>query len=126
MRFALLLTALSFSLAACTGAGPGVAEVISPDNYVAQFVEADAEHILVDVRTPGEFAGGYIEGAVNIPVQDLQARLGELPQGVPVVVYCRSGNRSAQASQILRDGGHNEIYDLGGVIQWSAAGYPLQ
>ncbi|MEL6527916.1 MAG: rhodanese-like domain-containing protein, partial [Chloroflexota bacterium] len=45
---------------------------------------------------------------------------------IPVVVYCRSGNRSAQAANILNQNDYSEIYDLGGIIQWQSAGYPIQ
>ena len=68
--------------------------------------------ILLDVRTPGEFAEGHVQGAKNIPVQELQNRLGELPKGADVVVYCRSGARSAMASQMLKGRGHR-VLDVG-------------
>ena len=48
---------------------------------------------ILDVRTPGEFAGGHVRGAMNIPVEQLAKRLTEVPEG-PVVVYCRSGMRN--------------------------------
>jgi rhodanese-related sulfurtransferase len=68
--------------------------------------------ILLDVRTPGEFAEGHVQGAKNIPVQELANRLGELPKGADVVVYCRSGARSAMASQMLKGRGHT-VLDVG-------------
>ncbi len=97
---------------------------IAPHDYTEQF--AGAEHVLIDVRTAGEFSGGHIEGALNIPVQELAQRIAEVPEGVPIVVYCRSGNRSGQATRILQQAGYGEIYDLGGTIQWRAAGLPLE
>lgn len=78
-------------------------QAISPAGYQAQFADANAEHLLIDVRTPEEFAGGHIEGAVNIPVEALASRLSKIPDGQPVIVYCRSGSRSATASRILAD-----------------------
>jgi len=51
--------------------------------------------LLLDVRTPGEFADGHVQGALNVPVQVLESRIAELDPARPVVVYCRSGNRSA-------------------------------
>lgn len=71
---------------------------------------------LLDVRTPGEFAEGHIEGAVNIPVQELGARLREVPSGA-VVVYCRSGGRSASAAAMLKARGH-EVLDIGPMSAW--------
>ena len=100
-------------------------QAISPSAYQAQFADADAEHLLIDVRTPEEFAGGHIEGAVNIPVDALASRLSEIPAGQPVVVYCRSGSRSATASRILADAGYTSIYDLGGLQGWIAEGFPV-
>ena len=72
---------------------------------------------LVDVRSPAEFAGGHIDGAVNIPVGEIGQRLAEVPDG-PVVVYCRSGARSARAASTLVQGGREAVYDLGGMGAW--------
>ena len=72
---------------------------------------------LIDVRTPGEFASGHIDGAVNIPVQELAQRLGEVPQG-PVVLYCRSGARSGNAANFLLSEGWTEVYNLGPMSAW--------
>lgn len=102
----------------------GILENIDPAAYQAQF--DDAPHILIDVRTPQEFASGHIPGAINISVETLADRLSEIPEGQPVVVYCRSGNRSASAAQILAGAGYTDIYDLGGIIEWTAAGLPVQ
>ena len=74
---------------------------------------------LVDVRTPGEFAAGHLDGALNVPVQDLSARFGELgPKERPLVLYCRSGARSARAAGLLRDAGFTAVHDLGGMSRW--------
>lgn len=99
-------------------------QTLSPAAYQAQFM--DAPHLLIDVRTAEEFASGHIPGAVNIPVDALQRRLNEVPGDEPVVVYCRSGNRSAQASQILAQAGYSDIYDLGGINAWAAQGLPVE
>jgi len=98
---------------------------ITPAEYQARF-GANADHILIDVRTPEEFAGGHIPGAVNISVEQLAQRLSEIPKDKPVVLYCRSGNRSNQAAQILERAGYSQIYDLGGIITWAQQGYPIQ
>jgi rhodanese-related sulfurtransferase len=98
--------------------------VISPAQYVAQF--SAVEHVLLDVRTVGEFQSGHIAGAANIPVEVLAARLAELPKDKPIVLYCRSGNRSAQAARLLRSAGYADVYDLGGIIAWQAQGYPIE
>lgn len=74
---------------------------------------------LLDVRTPGEFESGHIDGAVNLPIQQFgqrQAELAKLEQ--PIVVYCQSGGRSASALDALRDMGVKDVYDLGGIGSW--------
>lgn len=74
---------------------------------------------LVDVRTAAEFAAGHVAGAVNIPVQDLENRLGELgDQSAPVVLYCRSGARSSRASGILKKAGFSSVHDVGAMSRW--------
>jgi phage shock protein E len=76
--------------------------------------------LLLDVRTPGEFADGHVQGALNIPVQELEARVAELDASRPVVVYCRSGNRSGTAAGMLRARGF-EVTDLGPMSAWPNA-----
>jgi rhodanese-related sulfurtransferase len=75
--------------------------------------------LLVDVRTPGEFAQVHAEGAVCVPVDRIHLHAAELggPR-TPVVVYCRSGHRSAIALQILRHMGFERVWDLGPVAAW--------
>jgi rhodanese-related sulfurtransferase len=72
---------------------------------------------LVDVRTPREFEDSHIEGATNIPLADLETRLAELDVQRTLVVYCRSGNRSGQASKLLCARGYT-VYDLGARTAW--------
>jgi phage shock protein E len=82
-----------------------------------QLVRAGAR--LVDVRTPGEFAAGHLPGAINIPVQELEARVGELrPVDAAVVVYCRSGHRSGNAARLLKSAGFAAVRDLGPMSRW--------
>jgi phage shock protein E len=69
---------------------------------------------VIDVRTPGEYASGHYEGATNIPVQELQGRLGELgDKQKPVVVYCASGMRSASAATLLTAAGFTDVVNAG-------------
>jgi rhodanese-related sulfurtransferase len=82
-----------------------------------RLVESGAR--LVDVRTPAEFAAGHIPGAVNIPVQELERRMRELePKDRPIVLYCRSGNRSGRAARMLKSAGYTNIHDLGPMSRW--------
>ena len=73
---------------------------------------------LVDVRSEGEFERGHIDGARNIPVQEIAARSSELPRGKPVVVYCASGMRSAMAASALRRAGFETVVNLGPMSAW--------
>ena len=89
---------------------------------------ANLKPVIVDVRTPGEFAGGHLEGAVLIPVQEFQRRLGELAPSkhVPVFVYCRSGNRSTVAAKLLVDSGFTDVINLRrGIVEWTQEGLPV-
>ncbi len=74
---------------------------------------------MVDVRTAEEFSSQHLPGAINVPVQGLRERLSELePKDKAVVVYCKSGNRSGRAADILRRGGFGSVYDLGPMSAW--------
>jgi rhodanese-related sulfurtransferase len=78
--------------------------------------------VLLDVRTPDEYRGEHVPRAINVPLQELQARLHEVgPKERPVVVYCRSGKRSAEASRLLRENGFHVVHDLGAMVEWSSA-----
>lgn len=71
---------------------------------------------VVDVREIGEFAGGHFEGAINIPLGIVPLRLDEFKaMNGPIVVYCRSGNRSGMAMSLLRQAGLTEVYNGGGL-----------
>jgi len=82
---------------------------------------------VIDVRTPGEFAEGHIEGALNLDVEGGQftAGIAALDPTKEYVVYCRSGRRSAIAAQAMIDAGFTTVYDLGPLDAWAAAGFPV-
>ena len=74
---------------------------------------------IIDVRSPDEFASGHIDGARNIPVDEIGGRTDEVGKpDQPVVVYCRSGMRSAQAKSTLEAAGFTQVYNLGGISRW--------
>jgi len=82
-----------------------------------RLVESGAR--LIDVRTHGEFESGHIPGALNIPVQDLDKRMGEVGEKAdPIVLYCRSGARSGRAMRMLKSAGYTTVYDLGPMSAW--------
>ena len=82
-------------------------------------IERGEDFLLLDVRTPGEHASQAIENSYLIPVQELSARLAELPRDREIVVYCRVGNRSAFASAHLAKLGYNVTNLEGGIVAWS-------
>ncbi|MDQ6986524.1 MAG: rhodanese-like domain-containing protein [Mariprofundaceae bacterium] len=83
--------------------------------------------ILLDVRTPEEYAEGHIAGAKLIPVQVLAEHLNDVPKDKQVYVYCHSGKRSARASKLLSGHGFKNIENIeGGIVAWKKAGYPVE
>lgn len=83
-------------------------------------------YVILDVRTKEEFDSGHLDSAVLIPVDDLEARYGEITKNKPVIVYCRSGRRSAKAVAILVSKGFSQVYDMtGGIDAWKSKEYPV-
>ena len=81
--------------------------------------------LLIDVRTPGEFASGHIENSINIDYKsdDFKDLIGELDTNQEVYVYCKVGGRSGRSAKILEDMGFEKVYDLkGGIIAWEKEG----
>ena len=75
---------------------------------------------LVDVREPHEWAISDLSGSMKVPLGTLPQRLGELPKDAEIVVYCRTGGRSANAVQFLRQRGYEKVYNLtGGINHWA-------
>jgi len=81
---------------------------------------------LIDVRTESEVSAGIIDGAIHIPLHLLPIKAHEIPQDKPVVVYCRSGARSAQACAFMAAKGYENMHNLsGGIAAWARAGKPI-
>jgi len=121
--FAFFLAAASSSLVACDSASAGSSTQASSGRVSG--IDGPGAHALVaqgatlvDVRTPGEWQSGHIEGAVLIPIDELGGRLGEIPRDRTVVVYCASGARSAQAAAVLGAAGYT-VRDLGSISRWN-------
>lgn len=73
----------------------------------------DEGAFLVDVRTPGEFAGSHVKGSVNIPLDKIATQLGKFKDKKNIIVFCRSGNRSSQAKSILEQYGFKNVTNGG-------------
>ncbi|MBR6968366.1 MAG: rhodanese-like domain-containing protein [Ruminococcus sp.] len=86
-----------------------------------EMMQADDGHIIVDVRRQDEYDSGHIPGAILIPNESIGT---EQPKELPdldqvILIYCRSGRRSKEASQKLADMGYTNIYEFGGIIDWT-------
>lgn len=100
---------------------------VTAEALLVRLAKPDPSLLLLDVRSPEEYAAGHVPGARNLPQDQLAARLGELQvakdAGQDVVLYCRSGRRAALALQTLRGAGFSKIAHLEGDFQgWEAAG----
>jgi rhodanese-related sulfurtransferase len=120
--FALIASALL--LAGCSSSSNAID--LSVTEFSAKVAEAGV--ITLDVRTPSEFAEGFIEGARLIDFQsgNFENEIAALDKNATYAVYCRSGNRSGQAVKVMQDAGFTNVFNMnGGVIEWANAGLPL-
>jgi len=114
-------------VAAAAAAAPSAPAAVRDIDVAALKAALERPVLLVDVRTPAEFASGHVPGAKNVPIDELDARLGELgAPGDPVYVICQSGGRSARASASLAEKGYPAVNVTGGTGAWRAAGYPVE
>ena len=83
-------------------------------------MESEEGYIILDVRTPGEYAEGHIPGAVNLPNEEIGSEESPLlpDKDQLILVYCRSGNRSKQASGKLAEQGYTNVTEFGGIRDW--------
>lgn len=81
--------------------------------------------LLVDVREQHEWDAGHADGAIHLPLSELEGRVGELPAGRRVVLICRSGARSMNAAKFLGQHGHDTVNLAGGSRAWVAEGLPF-
>lgn len=100
-------------------------------DVVKEALDKKANITLVDVRTPEEYAEGYIAGSVLVPLQDLQGsqeQLGKIPDKEKTLyIHCRKGVRGAQAVDILRGLGYKDVHNVtGGIEEWILRNYPVQ
>ena len=109
-------------------AAPEVVELsdeVKPER-VAE-LNAQGKVTVIDVREDWEFAEGHIPGATLIPLGSLPDRVDEIPNDKPVVLVCRSGNRSGQAFRFLSGEGFEDVHNMtGGMNNWSAAGLAVE
>jgi rhodanese-related sulfurtransferase len=89
--------------------------------------EGNQDFVIIDVRTPEEFVDGHLENALNINLNSgsFSDDINKLNKNKPYLIYCRSGNRSAQAAVIMKDLGFKGVYDMGGINDWITEGFPI-
>ena len=101
---------------------------ISPQQASAVMAAPPADLVVLDVRTPEEYAEGHLDGAVLVDFYDADFadQLGQLDPEVPYLVYCRSGNRSGQTLTLMEQLGFSSASDIdGGIVAWQDAGLPV-
>lgn len=111
---------------AAQDAEAGIRLVSATDGAAIQANPPD-DLVILDVRTPEEFAEGHLDGAVMIDFyrEDFAAELAELDPNVPYLLYCRSGNRSGQTAAMMKDLGFADVADIdGGILSWTQAEFP--
>jgi phage shock protein E len=121
------ILALAFLAASCAREEAGPKSSIEPSELASR-ISSHTAPVVLDVRTPEEFASGHIPGAVNVPLNELPGRLAslDLSPSQEVVVHCQHGGRAAKAESILREKGYTDVLDLTGHMEaWRAGGYPL-
>ena len=111
-----LIMAAVFMLGSC---GTGYKQ-ISQDEAM-KIMEEESGYLIVDVRRPDEFAEGHIEGAINVPNEGIAE---EMPEELPdkdqlLLIYCRTGRRSKEASEKLAKIGYKNVYEFGGINTWT-------
>ena len=114
---------------ASLAAGSGVKDVtVEQAKQLIQERGGKPDFVVLDVRTPGEFAEGRLPGAVNVDIQapDFGNRLGALDRGKGYLVYCRTGNRSMKAVQVMQRLGFRSVYHMAeGILRWQKMGFPM-
>jgi phage shock protein E len=92
-----------------------------PEALARLVAEKSEPYLLLDVRTPEEYASGHILTAVNIPNTEIAQKLPTADTSALIIVYCASGRRSAAAAKVLTDLGYKRVVDFGGVSRWKGA-----
>jgi rhodanese-related sulfurtransferase len=136
LTFALLM--LVALLAACGGGATETAAPVVEEidlSRLADTIDVATVHdlkdnpnvFLLDVREPDEYAAGHIPGITLIPMGEVPDRLSELPRDKEIIITCRTGNRSGQVADFLREQGFTNVHNMnGGIVAWEEAGYEVE
>lgn len=115
-------------LVSCRSSAQSAIKDVEPEVF-QKLISEDANAQLLDVRTPGEYAGGHLNGAHNLDwrTSNFNSGLEELNKNKPIYLYCLSGGRSASAAKKLSSIGFKEVYNLkGGILAWKKAELPVE
>lgn len=120
-------TVAPIALAAAGAAFAAAPEPVTPAEVARQLEDPRTAPVLLDVRSPQEFADGHVPGALNLPVGQVEARAAEVPKDRPVVVYCEVGGRARLAATQLRNRGYTNVREMtGSMTAWRAAGLKIE
>ncbi len=137
--FSMLLVAGIISLSCSSGPQapaqivkdtPIIKDISSQDAFtLIQDNRSNPNFVIIDVRTPAEFADGHLSGAINVDINSgkFDAEIGKLVRNKRYLVYCHSGARSRSAMNVMQQLGFREVYNLSaGISQWLDAGLPTE
>lgn len=112
-----IATCILFALTGCNSQEDSQVKKVTSDEVI-ELLKEDA--ILLDVRSESEYDIGHIPNAILLNVNDVESKIKDISSDYDraIIVYCRSGNRSATAAQTLIDMGYHNVYDLGGIGNW--------
>ena len=119
--FVTMWLSMSIVLTGCSNPSEGGSYMQISMNEAVEMMETEKDYIILDVRTIEEYEEGHIPGAICVPNETIGENvIEELPdKGQVIFVYCRSGNRSKQAATKLAEQGYTNIYEFGGIIDWT-------
>lgn len=118
LRLMLIIQIVLMAVLPLSGCGASYTQISQEE--AMQMMQEQTDYLIVDVRRPDEFAESHIAGAINVPNEDIG---DEMPEALPdkdqlLLIYCRSGNRSKEASQKLANMGYTNVYEFGGINTW--------
>lgn len=118
---AMMWLSMSIVLSGCSDHSEGGSYMQISVNEAIEMMETEKDYIILDVRTIEEYKEGHIPGAICVPNETIgEDTIEELPdKGQVILVYCRSGNRSKQAATKLAKQGYTNVYEFGGIIDWT-------
>lgn len=102
-------------------------QALTIPEYRDSYFNANADHMLIDVRTHTEYIQGHLPNTINIPMDEISERANEVPTDKPVIFVCASGNRSGTVTEAFANAGYTNVYNLkGGTSGWMMLGLTIE